>query len=40
MELIHLGEIKIGNSGLVIDLTDDIQRLTGLLMLLGYSGRD
>jgi hypothetical protein len=37
MELIHLGEIQIGDSGLVIDLTDDIQRLTAALILLGYS---
>lgn len=39
MELIHLGEIKIGDTGLVIDLTDDIQRLTALLLLLGYPSK-
>lgn len=37
MELIHMGEIQIGDSGLVIDLTDDIERLTAALILLGYS---
>jgi hypothetical protein len=40
MKLIHYGEIKIGDSGLVIDLTDDIQRLTATLMLLGYVERE
>jgi hypothetical protein len=33
MQLIHLGQIRVGDY--VIDLTDDIQRLTAVLMLLG-----
>jgi geranylgeranyl pyrophosphate synthase len=33
MQLIHLGRIQVGDY--VIDLTDDIQRLTAVLMLLG-----
>jgi hypothetical protein len=34
MKLIHFGEIYVGDY--LIDLTDDIQRLTAALMLLGY----
>ena len=36
MQLIHLGQIQVGDY--VIDLTDDIQRLTAVLMLLGHPG--
>ncbi len=35
MQLINLGEIQVGR-GLVIDLTDDINRLTAALLLLGH----
>jgi hypothetical protein len=35
MQLINLGEIPVGR-GLVIDLTEDIKRLTAALLLLGY----
>lgn len=36
MQLINLGQIQVGDY--VIDLTDDIQRLTAVLMLLGHRG--
>lgn len=36
LRLIHLGFLQFEETGLVIDLSDDIQRLTGALVLLGY----
>lgn len=39
MKLLHLRRLEIEDSGSVIDLTDDIQRLGAVLMLLGYPGR-
>ena len=38
MRLIHQGRIQIEDTGLVIDLAEDIQRLGAVLMLMGYPG--
>jgi hypothetical protein len=35
IKLIHFGYIKIEGTDLIIDLRDDIQRLTAVLILLG-----
>lgn len=37
LRLLHLGRFEVEQSGLVIDLRADIKRLTGALILLGYS---
>lgn len=39
MKLINLGQLEVEKTGIVIDLTEDIQRLGAVLMLLGYPGR-
>lgn len=39
MKLIHLGRLEIEDTGIVIDLSEDIQRLGAVLMLMGYPGR-
>jgi hypothetical protein len=35
--LIHRGQLRVGDY--TIDLTDDIQRLTAALVVLGYPGK-
>lgn len=40
LRLLHLGRLEVEESGFVIDLRADIQRLTGALTLLGYPGSD
>lgn len=37
IRLIHRGQIRIEHTELVIDLTDDIQRLTAALVLMGHT---
>lgn len=38
MKLLHLGRLEVEDTGILIDLTDDIQRLGAVLMLMGYPG--
>lgn len=38
LRLLHMARLEVEQTGLVIDLREDMQRLTGALTLLGYSG--
>jgi hypothetical protein len=37
IRLLHVAQLEVANTGIVIDLSSDIERLLGALLLLGYS---
>lgn len=37
MKLLHMARLEVTDTGVVIDLSSDIELLLGVLLLLGYS---